>query len=211
MGWRCTRIAVRRGTGISPVASGIRSEKPGLTIPFGSGRVREGRNMMDWKTNVLLFVLVLFGSVVPVSAQSEAANDCGSLDYHRCRRRPSRRDPFDEGRQPKSTREDRREPSRGSKPSSGRTSKGSRGRLTRSTSSCETPRRKQLGSDDRLRVARIDPGTVRVRPRVSATGRARTTVKRRRALPGAGDPKAKIPPLNGSERVSDVQGSQIGI
>ena len=26
---------------------------------------------MDWKTNVLLFVLVLFGSVVPVSAQSE--------------------------------------------------------------------------------------------------------------------------------------------
>ena len=28
---------------------------------------------MDWKTNVLLFVLVLFGSVVPVSAQSEGA------------------------------------------------------------------------------------------------------------------------------------------
>ena len=26
---------------------------------------------MDWKTNVLLFVLALFGSVVPVSAQSE--------------------------------------------------------------------------------------------------------------------------------------------
>ena len=26
---------------------------------------------MDWKTKVLLFVLVLFGSVVPVSAQSE--------------------------------------------------------------------------------------------------------------------------------------------
>ena len=26
---------------------------------------------MDWKTNVLLLVLVLFGSVVPVSAQSE--------------------------------------------------------------------------------------------------------------------------------------------
>ena len=28
---------------------------------------------MDWKTKVLVFVLVLFGSVVPVSAQSEGA------------------------------------------------------------------------------------------------------------------------------------------
>ena len=28
---------------------------------------------MDWKTKVLLFVLVLFGSVVPVSARTEAA------------------------------------------------------------------------------------------------------------------------------------------
>ena len=47
--------------------------------------------------------------------------------------------------------------------------------------------------------------------RTDADDRQAPTLGVRVRLPGAGDPKAKIPPLNGSERVSDVQGSRIGI